>query len=50
MPLFVKIDKKAKQKKLLDKLNSLSRLRIEKDPVEILRAIRNQKRIKARIK
>lgn len=36
-----------KQKRLLDELNSLPRISVEQDPVEILRAMRKQKRLKA---
>ena len=36
-----------KQKMLLDELNSLPRIGVEQDPVEILRKMRKQKRIKA---
>ncbi|HHO55192.1 MAG TPA: type II toxin-antitoxin system Phd/YefM family antitoxin [Trueperaceae bacterium] len=39
----------AKQKKLLDELNGLPRIGLEQDPVEILRAIRKQKRINSSI-
>ena len=36
-----------KQKRLIDELNSLPTIGIEQDPVEILREMRKQKRIKA---
>ena len=39
----------SRQKMLLDELNSLPRIGVEQDPVEILRAMRKQKRIKARL-
>jgi len=39
----------AKQKRLLDELNSLPRIGVEQDPVEILRAMRKQKSLKATI-
>jgi len=39
----------SKQKMLLDELNSLPRIGVEQDPVEILRAMRRQKRIKASV-
>ena len=39
----------AKQKRLLEELNSLPRIGVEQDPVEILRAMRTQKRLKANI-
>ena len=39
----------SKQKMLLDELNSLPRIGVEQDPVEILRAMRKQKRIKASV-
>lgn len=35
------------QKALLEELNSLPNIGIDKDPVEILRSIREQKRVKA---
>ena len=38
-----------KQKMLIDELNSLPRIGVDQDPVEILRAMRKQKRIKASI-
>ena len=37
----------AKQKRLLRELNSLPRIGVEQDPVQILRTMRKQKRIKA---
>ncbi|NOY69489.1 MAG: type II toxin-antitoxin system Phd/YefM family antitoxin [Deltaproteobacteria bacterium] len=40
----------SKQKKLLDELNSLPRIGIDQDPVDILRSMRKQKRIKANIR
>jgi len=39
----------SKQKKLLDELNGLPRIGIDQDPVDILRSMRKQKRIKANI-
>jgi len=36
-----------KQKSLIDELNSLPTIGVEQDPVEILREMRKQKRIKA---
>ena len=39
----------SRQKMLLDELNSLPRIGVEQDPVEILRAMRRQKRIKASV-
>jgi len=39
----------SKQKMLLDELNSLPRIGVEQDPVEILRSMRRQKSIKATV-
>lgn len=39
----------AKQKRMLDELNSLPRIGVEQDPTKILRSMRKQKRIKANI-
>ncbi len=36
------------QKKLLDELNSLPNIKIDEEPIEILRNIRKQKRIEAK--
>ena len=38
------------QKKLLEELNGLPRIGIDQDPVDILRSMRKQKRIKANIR
>jgi len=40
----------SKQKTMLEELNSLPRIGIEQDPVDILRSMRKQKRIEASLK
>ncbi|MCF6290721.1 MAG: type II toxin-antitoxin system Phd/YefM family antitoxin [Desulfobacterales bacterium] len=40
----------SKQKKLLEELNGLPRIGIDQNPVDILRSMRKQKRIKASIR